>query len=237
MPKKTLADRTLKALRPAAVGQRYEIMDTVVPGFGVRVTDKGKRSFILIARYPGSPNPTRRTIAEYGEKTLEAARREARDWLELIRQGKDPRAEGERQRAAEQQRRANSFAAVAEDFIASKLPAERKGKEVEADIRREFLPVWQRGGGQEDSSFPSGHAAMGFYLMAPALVCYRRRPGLAAAFLLLGLAGGAVIGMARIVAGCHFPSDVLWAGGLIYFTALLLAAPFRFGLGKPVWGK
>jgi lipid A 4'-phosphatase len=102
---------------------------------------------------------------------------------------------------------------------------------------REFLPVWQRGSGQEDSSFPSGHAAMGFYLMAPALVCYRRRPGLAAAFLLLGLAGGAVIGLARVVAGCHFPSDVLWAGGLIYFTALLLAAPFRFGLGKPVWDK
>lgn len=100
---------------------------------------------------------------------------------------------------------------------------------------REFLLVWQRGSGQEDSSFPSGHAAMGFYLMAPALVCYRRQPRLAAAFLLLGLASGTVIGLARMVAGCHFPSDVLWAGGLVYFTALLLAAPFRFGLGKPVW--
>jgi hypothetical protein len=28
---------------------------------------------------------------------------------------------------------------------------------------------------------------------------------------------------------------VIWAGGLIYFTALLLAAPFRFG--EPIWGK
>jgi integrase len=35
-----------------------------------------------------------------------------------------------------------SFAAVAEDFIAEKLPGERKGREVERDIRREFLPVW-----------------------------------------------------------------------------------------------
>ncbi len=94
---------------------------------------------------------------------------------------------------------------------------------------REFLPVWQRGFGEEDSSFPSGHAAMGFYLMAPAFVCYRRRPWLAAGFLLLGLACGGVIGLARIVAGCHFPSDVLWSGGIIYFTALALAAPFRFG--------
>ena len=101
---------------------------------------------------------------------------------------------------------------------------------------REFLPVWQRGFGEEDSSFPSGHAAMGFYLMAPAFVCYRRRPWLAAGFLLLGLAGGVVIGLARMVAGCHFPSDVLWAGGIIYFTALALAAPFRFGREKPACG-
>ena len=70
---------------------------------------------------------------------------------------------------------------------------------------------------------------MGFCLMAPAFVFYRRRPRLAAGFLLLGLAGGLMIGAARVVAGCHFPSDVLWAGGIVYFTALLLAAPFRFG--------
>jgi membrane-associated phospholipid phosphatase len=97
------------------------------------------------------------------------------------------------------------------------------------DPPRDFVPVWQKGVGEEDSSFPSGHAAMGFYLMAPAFVCYRRRPWLAAGFLLLGLGSGTLIGLARVVAGCHFPSDVLWAGGIIYFTALVLAAPFRFG--------
>ncbi len=101
----------------------------------------------------------------------------------------------------------------------------------------QFVPVWQLGGEKDHWSFPSGHAAMGFYLMSPAFICFRRRPWLAAGFLLLGFAAGAVMGLARIVAGCHFPSDVLWAGGVIYFTALLLAAPFRFGLGAPVWGK
>ena len=68
--------------------------------------------------------------------------------------------------------------------------------------------------------------------MAPAFVCYRRRPWLAAAFVLLGLTAGTVIGLARIVAGGHFPSDVLWSGGIVYFTALALAAPFRFGREK-----
>jgi lipid A 4'-phosphatase len=97
------------------------------------------------------------------------------------------------------------------------------------DPPREYVPVWLRGSGEEDSSFPSGHAAVGFYLMAPAFVCYRRRPRLATGFLLLGLACGSVIGLARIAAGAHFPSDILWSGGIVYFTALALAAPFRFG--------
>jgi lipid A 4'-phosphatase len=99
---------------------------------------------------------------------------------------------------------------------------------------RDYLPVWQRGSGEDDSSFPSGHAATGFYLMAPAFVCYRRRPWLALGFLLFGLGSGAVIGLARVVAGGHFPSDVLWAGGIVYFTALLLAAPFHFGRDREV---
>jgi membrane-associated PAP2 superfamily phosphatase len=98
---------------------------------------------------------------------------------------------------------------------------------------REFLRVWEWGHGQEESSFPSGHASMGFCLMAPAFVCYRRRPRLALAFLLLGLIGGGIMGLARVVAGGHFPSDVVWAGGLIYFTALMLAALFKFGQESP----
>jgi membrane-associated PAP2 superfamily phosphatase len=99
--------------------------------------------------------------------------------------------------------------------------------------RRNFLPVWQLGNGEEDSSFPSGHAAMGFYLMAPAFVCWRHRPGLATAFVALGLGSGGAIGLARMVAGGHFPSDVLWSGGIIYFTGLVLAVPFRFGERQP----
>ena len=81
-------------------------------------------------------------MGEYGALTLADARRKAQHWLELIRQGRDPRDEEERQRLSEQRKRANSFAAVAEDFIAEKLPGERRGKEVEQNLRREFIPVW-----------------------------------------------------------------------------------------------
>ena len=142
MPKRTLNDRVIKSLKAAKLGQRYEVMDALVPGFGIRVTDKGAKTFILIARYPGSENPTRRALGEYGELTLEQARVRARDWHTLIGRGIDPREQVERQRLAEQRKRANTFAAVAEDFIEGKLPSERNGKSVELDIRREFIPAW-----------------------------------------------------------------------------------------------
>jgi integrase len=139
---KRLTDRGLRALKPAKRGKPYDVMDAVLPGLGVRVSETGRRTFVLVGRFPGSRNPTRRALGEYGALTLEQARARARDWLELIRKGIDPATEEERIRMAEERKRANTFAAVAEDFIADKLPGERKGREVERDIRREFMPVW-----------------------------------------------------------------------------------------------
>jgi hypothetical protein len=52
-----LTDRKLQALKPAARGKRYDLMDTDVRGFGVRVTDKGQRTFVLLTRYPAAPIP------------------------------------------------------------------------------------------------------------------------------------------------------------------------------------
>ncbi len=150
MPCRMLNDRTLRALKPAPKSKTYLRKDGLVPGLWVRISDTGRRTFILITRFPGTPinpktgmrNPVPRALGKYGALTLEKARVKARDWLELIRQGKDPKHEEERQQLAEQRKRANSFAAVAEDFIKDKLPDERKGAEVERDIRREFIPEW-----------------------------------------------------------------------------------------------
>jgi membrane-associated PAP2 superfamily phosphatase len=100
---------------------------------------------------------------------------------------------------------------------------------------QEYISVWQRGPLGVGKSFPSGHASMGFYLMAPAFVLYRRRPRWALAFLLLGLAGGAVIGLGRVAQGQHFPSDVLWAGGLVYLSGVLLR--YLFHLASPRIGR
>src|SRR4029077_4245157 len=92
-------------------------MDYDVPGFGVRVSEVWQRSFILIARYPGSPNPTRRAIGEYPAISLETARRRARDWRDLIEKGTDPKVHEARLKREEIRKQQTTFGAVAEDFL------------------------------------------------------------------------------------------------------------------------
>src|SRR5262249_38073765 len=121
MVKKNLTDRKVKSLkrdegREDRLGH-YDTWDAVVPGLGVRTSKTGRRTFVLMARYPGSSNPTRRALGVYGELTIEAARKKAREWLELIRKGIDPKAAEEAARRAAFRRQENSFTAVAEEFI------------------------------------------------------------------------------------------------------------------------
>jgi integrase len=142
MPRKTLTDRSLRAMKPRADGRPYDKMDSVVPGLGVRVLASGQRTFVLIARYPGSTNPTRRALGGYGELTLEKARGKARDWLEMLRKGVDPHTEEERRRQSELRRQENSFAAVAEEFIKRHVSKTRKAAIVERELRREFIDRW-----------------------------------------------------------------------------------------------
>lgn len=60
-------------------------------------------------------------------------------------------------------------------------------------------------------SFVSGHAAMGFYLMALAWVSGRRR------WLVAGILVGLGVSLVRVSQGGHFLSDTLIAGYLCYF--------------------
>lgn len=73
---------------------------------------------------------------------------------------------------------------------------------------------------QGSRSFPSGHASMGFFFMTPALLFYRRRPGLASVVFFLGMAYGLLIGAARIVQGAHFTSDVVGSALCVYGTGV-----------------
>lgn len=140
--KRNLTDRYLKSLRGSKDGKPYDVRDTEIRGLRIRVMPSGERTFVLLARYQHGGAPTRRALGSYPALGLANARDKARKWRELIGRGIDPAQEEERERAAELRKQRVTFAAIAEDFIAEKLPGERKGREVERDIRRVFIPIW-----------------------------------------------------------------------------------------------
>lgn len=138
-----LTDRFIRAQKAAAPGCREEFLDGILPGLALRVTDRGNKSFVLIARYPSHPkNPTRRSLGGYGELTLEEARQRGREWLSLIRRGIDPKIEMARQRAAERVQQANTFEAVANAFLDRYASRLAKSSEARAIFQKEFLPRW-----------------------------------------------------------------------------------------------
>ena len=56
--RRNLNDRILKSLKPTEAGT-LDVWDAGFPGFGVRLSDTGRKTFVLMARYPGSKNPAR----------------------------------------------------------------------------------------------------------------------------------------------------------------------------------
>jgi len=130
--KKRFTDRALMSLRPAS-GKRYEVWDLATPGLGVRVNSRGRKVFVLSARYPGRTHFQRRRLGEYPMMTLAEARAEAERWKRLVARGVDPKAdEG-----------TNTFASVAEAYFAHiRRRGQRRADDVERAVRREFIARW-----------------------------------------------------------------------------------------------
>jgi lipid A 4'-phosphatase len=101
-----------------------------------------------------------------------------------------------------------------------------------------YHQVWQCGVAGQGRSFPCGHASAAFYLIAPYFVLRRRSKGYARLALAGGFAYGLFMGAARMTQGGHFPSDVLWSGGLVYLVGLALCHLLRLDAepSRPVVG-
>lgn len=78
MPKIKLTKTVVDAAR--ADQEPYELRDTVIPGFLLKVTPTGRKAF-MVAYVATNGQRRKPAIGRFGEITVEQARTIAQDWL------------------------------------------------------------------------------------------------------------------------------------------------------------
>lgn len=101
MATEKLTKTIVESLSAPTAGKAF-LWDKIVAGFGVYVTPRGTRVYILQYRMGGRGSPTRRyTIGRHGSPwTVDKARDRARELLYQISQGVDPIAQEQQERTA-----------------------------------------------------------------------------------------------------------------------------------------
>jgi hypothetical protein len=84
MPTANLTDRKIANLKPG--NEPVEWRNESTPGFGIRVSPKGKKTWFVMYRIAGIRR--RHTFGRYPEVTLESARKKARKVLSDVSDGK-----------------------------------------------------------------------------------------------------------------------------------------------------
>jgi integrase len=135
VPRMKLTDRGVVALRPSP-GKQVDYFDDRMPGFGLRVSSTGHRSWIVL--YRTGRRLRRLTLGTYPVLSLADARAKAKLVLSDVVQGKDP--------AHEKQvaRRAETFGELAAEYLEKHAKARKRSwREDQRMIERELLPVWR----------------------------------------------------------------------------------------------
>lgn len=116
--KVALTDRTIKSLRPPADG-RIDVWDETLPGFGLRVSSTGRRTWVLMYRRNGLLR--RFTLGIYPALGLADARQKARDALHDVAHGGDPATTKIAERHGE------TFADLAHEYVERHAKKKRSG--------------------------------------------------------------------------------------------------------------
>jgi hypothetical protein len=112
-----LTQRTLQALTPTST--RYVLWDASLPGFGVRVSVQGTKTFVLKYRL-ASGRVRWKTLGRTERLSLEQARKRARRDAGLVADGHDPL------RLLDDAREAVTFDSAADRFLREHVEACRK---------------------------------------------------------------------------------------------------------------
>ena len=138
MPRIKLTKRAIDDLQPEAIDKFY--WDTDITGLGLKVTPKGRKTFLVQYRPGGRRSPTRKVfIGQYGTVTVHKARKEAKQILGLRAEGRDPAFERQQ---AKQRAISDKFADIAADFLAKHVSQNRTANETARILKRDVLPKW-----------------------------------------------------------------------------------------------
>jgi integrase len=133
MPRAKLTKSAIDALPISATDVIY--WDAGCPGFGVKVTPKGRKVFVVLYRNGGAGSKLRKyTIGPYGRVTLHQARVAAQKVFAAKLEGRDLAAE---KREAKRRMVADRVEDLLEAFIAQHVSKNRSAAEVSRVLRRE----------------------------------------------------------------------------------------------------
>jgi integrase len=110
------------------------------PGFGMKVTPKGRKVFVVLYRTGGSGSRLRKyTIGPYGRVTLHQAQVAAQKVFAAKLEGRDPAGE---KREAKRRVVADRVDDLLEAYIAQHVTQRRSGGEISRLLRREIGKAW-----------------------------------------------------------------------------------------------
>ena len=138
MPRLKLTKSAIDVLPTPAKDIVY--WDSGCPGFGVKITPKGRKVFIVLYRAGGAGSRLRKyTIGPHGRVTLHQARAAALKIFAARTEGRDPAAEKQRARRRPVVDRVED---LVELFITEHVSKIRSAREISRLLRREVIPTW-----------------------------------------------------------------------------------------------
>jgi integrase len=138
MPRARLTKSAIDSLPMPAAELVY--WDETLPGFGVKVTPKGRKVFVVLYRTGGKGSQLRKyTIGAYGRVTLHAARGEAQRVLAARADGRDPAGE---KRAARRRLVADRIEDLVATYIKQHVSTRRSAGEISRVLKREIVERW-----------------------------------------------------------------------------------------------
>ena len=138
MPRIRLTKSAIDALPTPKSDTVY--WDAGFPGFGVKVTPKGRKVFIVLYRTAGAGSKLRKyTVGPYGHVTLHQARVAAQKVFAAKLEGRDLAAE---KRESKRRVVADRVEDLLENFIAQYLIRNRSAGEIARLLRREVGMAW-----------------------------------------------------------------------------------------------